>query len=62
MPAKPNDVDPSATSVRSSIQIPTWMDARIDAIAQRTYSSRAQVIRRLLAEALEREESTEAVA
>ena len=55
MPQNPNDVDLDATSVRSSILIPAWMDARLDVMAQRTLSSKSQVIRRLLAEALERE-------
>ncbi len=47
---------------RIVFQFPAWMEARLDAIAQRTYSSRSQVIRRLLAEALEREDAPEAVA
>lgn len=55
MPANPNDVDEDATSLRSSILIPAWMERRIAEIATRTLSSRSQVIRRLLAEALERE-------
>lgn len=56
MPAKPNDVEEDATSVRSSILIPAWMEARIDAEAKRTLSTRSQVIRQLLAFALEHRE------
>lgn len=55
MDAKPNDVEEDATSLRSSILIPAWMERRITEIAARTLSSRSQVIRRLLAEALARE-------
>lgn len=53
MPTSPNDVEADATSVRSSILIPAWMEAQIDAEARRTFSSRSQVIRRLVAFALE---------
>jgi metal-responsive CopG/Arc/MetJ family transcriptional regulator len=60
MPANPNDVELDATSVRSSILIPAWMEDRIARIAERTLSSRSQVIRRLLAEALGREGASEA--
>lgn len=62
MPAEPNDVELDATSVRSSILIPAWMEARLDAIARRTFSSRSQVIRRLLDKALEIEDAAEAKA
>jgi metal-responsive CopG/Arc/MetJ family transcriptional regulator len=50
-----NDVEADATSLRSSILIPAWMDRQLTEIAARTLSSRSQVIRRLLAEGLERE-------
>ncbi len=50
-----NEDEVTATSVRSSILIPDWMEAQISEISRRTLSSRSQVIRRLLAEALERE-------
>lgn len=55
MSSNPNDVEQDATSLRSSILIPSWMERRIADIAARTLSSRSQVIRRLLADALERE-------
>lgn len=63
MPENPNEVESGATNVRSSIMYPRWMEARVDAIAERTFSSRAQVIRRFIAEGLEREagEPVEAV-
>jgi hypothetical protein len=57
MESNPNDVETDATSLRSSILIPAWMERRIGEIAARTLSSRSQVIRRLLSEALEREPS-----
>jgi metal-responsive CopG/Arc/MetJ family transcriptional regulator len=50
-----NEDEESATSLRSSIYFPPWMTRRLDAIAQKTLSSRSQVIRRLVAEGLERE-------
>ena len=56
-----NEDEADATSLRSSILLPGWMTDRLDTIARRTLSSRSQVIRRLLAEALEREPA-EAVA
>jgi metal-responsive CopG/Arc/MetJ family transcriptional regulator len=52
-----NEDEEAATSVRSSILIPNWMEERIAVIARRTLSSRSQVVRRLLAEALSREPS-----
>lgn len=55
MPEQPNDDTESQTLTRSSVQLPPWMTRRLDEIAERTYSSRSQVIRRLLAEALERD-------
>lgn len=57
MPDNPNDVESGATMVRSSIMLPVWMDARLDAEAARTFSSKAQVIRRMVAEAFEREDA-----
>lgn len=50
-----NEDEVTTTSVRSSILIPDWMETRISEISRRTLSSRSQVIRRLLAEALQRE-------
>ena len=55
MPYGPNDVAEPETLLRSAVQLPPRMVERLDAIARRTFSSRSQVIRRLLAEALERE-------
>lgn len=55
MDSNRNEDEVDATSLRSSILIPGWMTDRLEAIARRTLSSRSQVIRRLLAEALERE-------
>lgn len=55
MDANRNEGEVDATSLRSSILLPAWMTERLDAIARRTLSSRSQVIRRLVAEALERE-------
>jgi metal-responsive CopG/Arc/MetJ family transcriptional regulator len=62
MDSNRNEDEETATSVRSSILIPGWMEARIAEISRRTFSSRSQVIRRLLADALEREPISEAVA
>lgn len=45
MPVKPNDVDEGATSIRSSVMLPVWMDEQIARIAARRFSSRAQIIR-----------------
>jgi len=50
-----NQDEEIATYLRSSVQLPPGMTERLDAIARRTFSSRSQVIRRLLAEGLERE-------
>lgn len=61
MPDNPIDVEETETLIRSSVQLPPWMVAGLDAVARRTFSSRSQVIRRMVAEALERE-PTEAVA
>lgn len=55
MDANRNEDEVTTTSVRSSILIPDWMEAQISDISRRTLSSRSQVIRRLLAEALQRE-------
>jgi hypothetical protein len=59
MSTNPNDVEEDATRVRSSILIDAWMEARIAAIARRTFSTRSQVIRQLLAKALEGEQPDE---
>lgn len=50
-----NEDEGDATLLRSSVQLPPWMTRRLEAMARRTLSTRSQVIRRLLAEALERE-------
>lgn len=55
MSTDPIQDEASATLLRSSVQLPAEMTERLDEIARRTLSSRAQVIRRLLAEALDRE-------
>lgn len=61
MPTDRNDVEGTEILIRSSVTLPRWMAVRLDAVARRTLSSRSQVIRRMVAEALEREPS-EAVA
>jgi hypothetical protein len=61
MSTNPNDDEATATLMRTSVQMPLWMWRWLGEKAERTYSSRAQVVRRLLAEAHEREAS-EAVA
>lgn len=55
MESERNEDDVTATLLRSSVQLPGWMADRLDEIAKRTLSSRAQVIRRLIAEGLDRE-------
>lgn len=55
MPEQPHDDMESQTLIRSSVQLPPRMTEQLDDIARRTFSSRSQVIRRLLSEALERE-------
>lgn len=55
MPYGPNNVEETETLSRSSVQLPVWMNERLDDIARRAFSSRSQVIRRMLADALERE-------
>ena len=60
MPEDPNDVESGATMLRSSIMLPAWMDGRIEADAKRTFSSKAQVIRRLISKAYECEDAIEA--
>jgi metal-responsive CopG/Arc/MetJ family transcriptional regulator len=55
MPPNPNDVAPDATNMRSSIHLPVWIVVRLDAIARQTLSTRSQVIRRMLAKALDDE-------
>lgn len=59
MPYGPNDVAETETLSRSSVQLPAWMTEQLDGIARRTFSSRSQVIRQLLAEGLERERTAE---
>lgn len=54
-----NEDEATATMVRSSIMLPSWMDAHLEAMARRTFSSKAQVIRRMVAEGLEREGATD---
>ncbi len=61
MDANRSEDEVDATSLRSSILLPAWMTERLDVMARKTLSSRSQVIRRLLAEALDREPA-EAVA
>ena len=39
--------------LRTSVNLPIWMEQEIGQIAKRTFSSRSQVIRQLLGEALE---------
>lgn len=55
MSGNPNDVEEDVTRVRSSILIDAWMEARIATIARRTFSTRSQVIRQLIAKGLEDE-------
>jgi metal-responsive CopG/Arc/MetJ family transcriptional regulator len=57
-----NDVESDATSLRSSILFPAWMNRQLQEIAARTFSSRSQVIRRFVAEGLERESAASAEA
>lgn len=52
-----NHDEATATTVRSSILLPEWMDRRVTEISARTFSSRSQVIRQMVAEALEREDA-----
>ncbi len=55
MASEPNEDTVSATSLRSSVYLPDWMERELTEIARRTFSSRSAVIRRLLAEGLNRE-------
>lgn len=55
MATKPNDVEEDTTTVRTSVSLPSWMDQRLEEIAERTFSSKSQVVRRFLAQALEAE-------
>lgn len=50
-----NQDEVAAPLLRTSVQFPGWMWDRLGEIADRTFSSRAQVIRRLVGEGLERE-------
>ena len=63
MAANPNQDEEATTLMRTSVQMPGWMWDRLGDIADRTFSSRSQVMRRLLAEALDRDpvQSTEPV-
>lgn len=55
MASEPNEDTVNATSMRSSVYLPEWMERALTEIARRSYSSRSAVIRRLLAESLARE-------
>lgn len=55
MRTKPKQVEPIVTTVRSSYSLPSWIDRQIADIAARTFSTKSQVARRLLAKALESE-------
>jgi len=57
MATKPNDVEEDATTVRTSVSLPSWMDQRLEEIAERTFSSKSQVVRRFVAHGIEREDA-----
>lgn len=60
MVADPNNVDQAATKLwPRSVQLPGWMWDEIGTLAERTFSTRSQVLRDLVNESLERRRAQE---
>ena len=57
MVANPKHVAETPTMVRSSIMLPVWMERRIADLSRDSFSSRAQVVRKLLADALDAQDN-----